>query len=142
MARSIFTHDEWGDYLIYRLFPKTKVFVDGRSDFYGTKFNEQYVNVMDVKYDWSKTLDRYRVDAVLLPVNAPLASTLKESRKWRPVYDDGVAIVFRSRDSLAARASRPEGTQASAVNGGGFPAVARPLTLLTNVADRSRYARR
>ncbi len=142
LARGIFTHDQWGDYLIYRLFPKTKVFVDGRSDFYGAEFGKQWGNVINVKYDWSKTLDRYRVDAVLLPVNAPLAATLKESRKWRPVYDDGVAIVFRSRDSLAARVSRPEGTQASAVNGGGFPAVARSLTLLTDVADRSRYARR
>lgn len=143
LAQSIFTHDEWGDYLIYRLFPETKVFVDGRSDFYGASFNKQYVNVMGVKYDWSKTLDSYGVDTVLLPVDAPLASTLKESRQWRPVYDDGRAIVFRSRDSLAASASRPEGVQASAADGGGVPAAARPLTLLNNnVAGRSRYARR
>ncbi len=138
LARGIFTHDEWGDYLIYRLYPHTKVFVDGRSDFYGGKFNLQYLDIMAAKYDWNKTLDRYGVEAVLLPVDAPLASALKESRRWRPVFDDGVAIVFRTRDSLLARAPKPEETRSSAVNGGGFPAVARPLTLLTDVAGRSR----
>src|SRR5205085_11068978 len=34
----IFADDEWGDYLIYRLYPSNKVFVDGRSDFYGSAF--------------------------------------------------------------------------------------------------------
>ncbi|HPQ16415.1 MAG TPA: hypothetical protein PLP04_14380 [Bryobacteraceae bacterium] len=143
MAQRIFTHDEWGDYLIYRLFPETKVFVDGRSDFYGAEFGKAFLNVMRARYDWSQTLDSYSVDTVLLPVDAPLASTLKESPKWRPVYDDGKAIVFRSRGSLAASASRPEGVQASAAHGGGVPAAAGPLIQInTNVADRSRYARR
>ena len=37
----IFTHDQWGDYLIYRLYPQTKVFMDGRSDFYGTGLRKE-----------------------------------------------------------------------------------------------------
>ncbi len=95
-AERIFTHDEWGDYLIYQLAPKgNKVFVDGRSDFYGPKFCEEYIGLLSVKYDWEQTLARYRVDTVLLPPNSPLASTLKESRHWRVIYDDGSAIVFR-----------------------------------------------
>ena len=92
----IFTHDEWGDYLIYKLSPQgTKVFVDGRSDFYGGKFGEAYVDIMNVKYNWQQTLDRYKVDTILLPPDAALAGALKESRRWRVAYDDGMAIVFR-----------------------------------------------
>ena len=91
-----FTHDEWGDYLIYKLSPLgTKVFVDGRSDFYGAKFDLAYLDVMSVKYDWQQTLARYGVDTILLPVDTPLAGAVKESRRWRVVYDDGRAIVFR-----------------------------------------------
>jgi hypothetical protein len=91
-----FTHDEWGDYLIYKLSPQgTKVFVDGRSDFYGAKFDLAYLDVMSVKYDWQQTLARYGVDTILLPVDAPLAGAVKESSRWRVVYDDGRAIVFR-----------------------------------------------
>src|ERR1035441_7117100 len=40
-AGRIFTNDEWGDYLIYRLYPGHQVYVDGRSDFYGDEFDEK-----------------------------------------------------------------------------------------------------
>ncbi len=94
----IFTPDEWGDYLIYRLAPQgRKVFVDGRSDFYGGKFVREYSDLLNVKYNWQQTLDRYGVDTVLLPTDTPLASTLKESARWRVTYDDGISIVFRPR---------------------------------------------
>ena len=97
-SERIFTHDEWGDYLLYQLSPKgVKVYVDGRSDFYGHDFCEEYITVMQVKYDWEQTLAKYRVNTVLLPPSAALASTLKESSHWRVVYDDGAAIVFRLR---------------------------------------------
>lgn len=92
----IFTFDQWGDYLIYRLYPETKVFMDGRSDFYGTEFNKKYLDVLQVNYGWEKTLARFGVDTILMPPSTPLAGALKESARWRVVYDDGVAVVFRS----------------------------------------------
>jgi len=94
-AGRIFTHDEWGDYLIYKLYPRLRVFVDGRSDMYGEAFNRQFLNVMNVKPGWRETLARHRVDTVLLPVDSPLTGALKESTVWRVAYDDGTAIVFR-----------------------------------------------
>ena len=103
-AQRIFTHDEWGDYLIYKLSPRGfKVFVDGRSDFYGGKFGQEYIDVMNVKYTWQETLDRYRVDTILLAADAPLAGALKESRRWRVAYDDGMAIVFRPAAAAGGR---------------------------------------
>lgn len=93
----IFTYDQWGDYLIYRLYPGTKVFMDGRSDFYGTEFNQKYLDVITVNYGWEKTLARFGVDTILMPPSSPLTGALKESARWRVVYDDGVAVVFRSR---------------------------------------------
>jgi len=109
----IFTYDQWGDYLIYRLYPRTKVFVDGRSDFYGDDFEDQCANVLNVKYDWEKTLSHFGVDTILLPPSAPLAGALKESIRWRVVYDDGVALVFRP-------ASQTAGESISAATGGGI----------------------
>ncbi len=95
----LFTDDEWGDYVIYRLYPDIKVFIDGRSDFYGAKFGEAYLEVIGGNYKWEKNLAQYGVDTILLSVGSSLASTLKESRRWRTVYDDGVAIVFRPAQS-------------------------------------------
>ena len=92
----IFTNDEWGDYLIWSLYPKNRVFVDGRIDFYGDDFEGKYVDVMNVQNGWEKTLARFGVDTILLPPDAPLAGALKESSRWRVVYDDGISLVFRA----------------------------------------------
>jgi hypothetical protein len=102
-AARIFAQDQWGDYLIYRLYPHTKVFTDGRSDFYGPDFGKKYLDVLNVSYGWEKTLGRYSVDTILLPPSAPLAGALKESARWRVVYDDGVALVFRSAGQAAGQ---------------------------------------
>jgi hypothetical protein len=121
-TKAIFTDDEWGDYLIYRLYPGGKVFVDGRSDFYGAVFDEKYLDVMNGKYDWEKTLERYGVETVLLRAEASLASTLKESRRWRVIYDDGIAIAFRSatgEQTRMAGGEGREGAQVSAAAGSG-----------------------
>ena len=91
----IFTEDEWGDYLIYNLYPERRVFIDGRSDFYGDEFGERYLDVMNVQTGWQKTLDKYGVDTIVLSPKFALASTLKISRDWRVVYDDHVALIFR-----------------------------------------------
>jgi len=88
--------------------------IDGRSDFYGSTFNNRYMDVMNVKYDWEKSLDKYHVNTILLSPNASLASTLKESRRWRPIYDDGVAIVFQANPKSAAG-----GAQVSVDSNGG-----------------------
>ena len=101
-AARVFTNDEWGDYLIWSLYPTHRVFVDGRSDFYGDDFEEKYVDVLNVKYGWEKTLDRFGVDTILMPLDAPLTGALKESNRWRVVYDDGSALVFRSAASRGA----------------------------------------
>ena len=94
----IFTGDQWGDYLIYQLYPAHKVFIDGRSDFYGQDFEQKFFDLMSVKYDWQQYLTQYNIDTIVLSPTAPLAGAIKESRHWRAVYDDKVAIVFRRGD--------------------------------------------
>jgi hypothetical protein len=110
----IFTDEQWGDYLLYHLYPGRKVFVDGRSDFYGQDFEQKYLNVMNAQYDWEQSLNRYKVDTVLLSTKSALASTIKESSNWRTVYDDTVAIVFRAVSERVA-----ESQQVSAGASGG-----------------------
>ncbi len=100
----VFTTDQWGDYLIYNLYPSKKVFIDGRSDFYGDKFGIRYLDTIGGKYGWKKTLDDYAIDTVMLPPSMPLAGTLKISREWRLVYDDTRAVVFRRAATGQARA--------------------------------------
>jgi len=131
-AARIFTFDQWGDYLIYRLYPRSRVFVDGRSDFYGDDFETKLLDVLNVNYGWEQTLSRFGVDTVLMPPNSPLTGALKESSRWRVVYDDGVALLFRA-------SGQPAGDRASVAIGGGLgrdrevtktPTSDRPITEL------------
>jgi hypothetical protein len=92
----IFTDDEWGDYLLYNLYPGHKVFVDGRDDFYGQDFEQKYMDLMNVKYDWEQSLNKYKVDTILLSTKTALAGAIKQSSHWRTVYDDTIAIIFRA----------------------------------------------
>ena len=93
----LFTMDQWGDYILYKLWPKQKVFVDGRSDFYGAKLGNEYLSLMNADYEWAKITERYGFDLMLVPVKWPLASVLKLRADWRIVADDGTAILFERR---------------------------------------------
>jgi hypothetical protein len=125
----VFTFDQWGDYLIYRLYPGHKVFVDGRSDFYGNDFEDKVLSILNAGYDWEKTLNKFGVDTVLLPPSTPLAGVLKESSRWRVVYDDHTSLVFRS-------VARTVGVQESAANSGDGEGRDREITK-TQPSDRA-----
>lgn len=93
-AGRVFTKDQWGGYLIYHSAGRTKVFIDGRSDFYGQNFIETYAQVADVKPGWQAVLKQYDVRVVLIPPDHALASALQLSPGWKRVYTDSVAVVF------------------------------------------------
>lgn len=97
----LFSDDEWGDFLLYRLWPRRRVFIDGRSDFYGEKLGEDMGRVLQARHDWAQILARYQIGAVLLRADSPLASVLKVHPGWRLLHDDGVALVFQSVSSAA-----------------------------------------
>ena len=90
---------------------------------YGEKFCLNYIDIVNVKYDWEQSLTRFGVDTILLSTTAPLVGALKESRNWRVVYDDHLAIVFRP----AASAVRP-GEQVSAIQPDGGTGRDRKVT--------------
>jgi len=90
----LFNPDNWSGYLIYRLYPKTKVFFDDRHDFYGEAFIREYLQASDATSNWRQPLDRYQVKWVLVPAASPFATVLKESKDWRLEFDDGMAAIY------------------------------------------------
>jgi hypothetical protein len=103
LAGKLFSTDEWSDYVIYRLYPATKVFMDGRLDLYGARFLEEYSDLWNGKSDFEKVFNKYGIQTVLLPRQTLLAAALKASGHWSKVYEDRVAVLFR------AAPSRPSG---------------------------------
>jgi hypothetical protein len=94
-ADRIFAPDTWGGYLIYRFYPRIRVFQDGRSDFYGAQLGREFVEIALGRPGWEAKLKKFGADGVLLPIGATLTGVLKESHNWKPVYDDGTSILFR-----------------------------------------------
>jgi hypothetical protein len=91
----VFTYDQWGDYLIYRLYPSQRAFVDGRGEFYGADFLDRCQHIINARFDWETELHRFGVDTVLLKADAPLAEALKRSPNWKLILDNGFLIIFR-----------------------------------------------
>jgi len=90
----VFCPDYWGGYLIYRLYPQSKVVIDDRHDLYGEKFLQQYLQTVHVGPGWNELLDRQRVNWVLAPTQSSLANILKESPQWKMDYEDRTARLF------------------------------------------------
>jgi hypothetical protein len=89
----ILSPDSWGGYLIYRLYPNERVFVDDRHDFYGEEFLKSYLSMWRVEPGWKDILDR-RVGCLVLPKSAALSTILAATPEWKSIYADDVAIVF------------------------------------------------
>jgi len=96
----VLTTDQWGDYLIF-LHPEQKVFVDGRSDFYGPEIGDQFLDVMRGMPGWEKVIEKYRFNLALIPVDTAVAQLLKQRPEWRVVVDNGkeILLVLRNTDS-------------------------------------------
>ena len=93
----LFTPDNWGDYVLFHGYPKQRVFVDGRSDFYGEQLSNDYMSILFGRHGWAELLKRYRVDTVLAPADSALASLLREDPGWRKVDEDDTAALFSKR---------------------------------------------
>jgi len=90
----IFCPDQWGGYLIYTLYPRTKVLVDDRHDLYGDQFFKDYLKIVYVQEDWSKILDERHVKWILVQKDSSLGTMLKQTAGWRLIHADDTAVLF------------------------------------------------
>jgi len=91
----VLSQDDWGGYLIYRLYPRIRVVVDDRHDLYGEVFLTSYLKMIHLEPGWQEFLEQHPAETIILPKDSAQANMLLETRGWRRVYADDVAIVFR-----------------------------------------------
>ena len=104
----VLTSDQWADYLIYRNYPRQRVFCDGRSDFFGREIGQQYSRIVNGHYEWESLMERHKFDLVLAPIEWPLTALLKKSSSWRLIADDGKALLFERKSAGTAKLDRPK----------------------------------
>ncbi len=110
----VFNSFAFGDYLIWRTFPRRKVLIHGhnRSEVFPQRFYKQYVKAHTSPEVWKRLVDRYNITYTLLEYyltdygGKERVTHLAHNPRWFPVYWDGLAIVYvkdvpANRDVLA-----------------------------------------
>lgn len=94
---NMFNEFTWGGYLLKRLWPRERVFIDGQTDFYGEELAREYLDVVNAESDWRDILNKYDVQWIILPPGFPLARELGHSPDWVERYRDATAVVWVRR---------------------------------------------
>ena len=91
----MFAYDQFGGYLIYRLYPRIRVFVDGRSDFYrqGNVLADTDI-ISQAGPQWPEKLDQYEIQWMLLKRDEPLARIARLSGYWNVIYEDKFNLIL------------------------------------------------
>lgn len=103
----VFSTDSWSDYLTYRFYPRSRIFMDGRNDFFGEEFAHRYLDVLNAKTGWDDILRQYGVDVALIPATSPLAAVVRQSGAWKTIDEDADAVVAVRSPVLHADSPAP-----------------------------------
>jgi len=96
----LFTLDAWGDYLVYRHYPKQQVFFDGRTDYYGPERSEEYLTLVNGAPGWRESLRKYGVNAVMMSESSPLSQSLYRDPAWQLVDTIDAVALYRMSSPL------------------------------------------
>jgi hypothetical protein len=93
---NMFNSFGWGGYLIYRLWPEYKVFMDGQL-FYGEALTRQHQQVLNADPGWEDVIAQYDIQWMLVPADEPISRLLQLEPGWNLLYQDETATIFRKR---------------------------------------------
>jgi hypothetical protein len=106
-AGPIYNQYGWGGYLIRRLYPDYRVYIDGRADVYGDEFMVESQRTYEGGSRWREVLDGRAVRTVIIRPHAPLATLLREDTEWQKIFEDQQAVIFTRPEVAASPAAGP-----------------------------------
>jgi hypothetical protein len=96
-GRRVLSSDEWGDYMLYRWYPKQRVFFDGRSDFYGPAVGKQFLSLLNSGKDWEELANRHGIEMALVGPEWPIQHALQQHPDWELVDSAKEVFLYRRR---------------------------------------------
>ena len=91
----------WGSYLIWRLYPATKVFADGRFEVYDQGVFTDWRIMAEGREGWEDLAEKHDINFAVVGLSLKHAAAFQSDR-WKLVYWDDVSVVF-VRDAPANR---------------------------------------
>ena len=92
----MFNEFNWGGYILYRQWPKQKVFIDSQTDFYGEALTREYEQVITASDRWEYILSKYHIEWLIISPNSALAKTVTNTDQWEILYTDETAIILKN----------------------------------------------
>jgi len=89
---NMFNAFDWGGYLLLRLWPDHKTFIDSQTDVRG-EVTREYEKIVTQAEGWQATLEQYAVQWAIIPPDWPLAGALA-AEGWQEIYRDGTAVIL------------------------------------------------
>ena len=107
---------QWNDYLLYKLYPKVRVFIDTRFDMYGETFFKKYLLLVENLQCDLKSIESFKVDFLIFdktkeqksqkiegihpitPLGPPPASP-----PWKLVYEDEKSVIYKNLDNVCEK---------------------------------------
>lgn len=92
----------YGDYFIWRLWPKQRSFFDGRVHLFGKSFFLDYQNIFNGS-NWEALCVKYGIRYILINkddatgAQNDLINSARSSPTWSPIYEDSICIFFKKR---------------------------------------------
>jgi len=94
---NMFHPQAYGDYLIWRLWPQQKSFIDGRTHLFSLSFVQDYFGIFHDDR-WESRLAKYDIQYLLLPKGdascALMIEDAQSSPRWKLLYEDNVSVLF------------------------------------------------
>lgn len=102
----MFHHQDFGDYMIWRLWPQQFTFVDGRVHLFSYQIVQDYLNALG-GLGWEDIMDKHHISYIFLPKPSqnepiPLVTAVQQSPHWQLIYEDKKSVIFQ-RLSLPKR---------------------------------------
>lgn len=94
VPQPLFNSYDWGGYLIWTLYPRYPVYIDGRPDMYGDAYVERFIAAYEGEANWRSILDSAHIASVLVEPSSVLARLLALSSGWRRIYVDNQAVIY------------------------------------------------
>jgi hypothetical protein len=84
----------WGGYLIGKLYPEYRVFIDGRTDLYGDSFMDDFYATYHLTAGWKGPIQQWQIRTLILTPDAPLITALRSQAGWKQIYADSQAVIL------------------------------------------------
>jgi hypothetical protein len=91
---------DWGEYFIWKMYPKILVSIDGRySTAYPMEVIEDSWEWMRGGTRWRRYLERYPVEIAITKRYHPVSELLRTDPEWIYIYSDSIAFIYIKRTS-------------------------------------------